>query len=199
MTSRSHDAGDIEITCKVGLLRVSIVGPADQATDLLRDISALRAGVASPGGSADFELVQGPEGVVNNSGEPLEHRHEILDTFVDCPVHLVLGGSRLTGSSTSGADRIRRAWRAGQWAKAVASGRVATPSRTPPLDLRPRFYAVLRATGLESPVVYRSARSYWACVGDLSTSTAISHGFPSELEARTFFAGAQVRDFELVA
>lgn len=192
MSHRTYGDGDIEVTRAVGDLRVTIAGPADQALSLLRDIGGLRGRAGSPGGSTGFEVVDAPRA----SGSQLEHRDEIERGFVDCPSHLVLGGSRLSGSTTSGADRVRRAWRAGQWAEAARAGRVATPSRSSPLDLKPRFYCVLRADSLESPTVFKSAKSYWACVGDLATSTSISHGFPSEVEARTFFAGAGVESYD---
>lgn len=198
MSTGPNDAAEIEVTCKVGDLRVTICGPGDQATDLLRDISRLAGRAGSPGGSTDFEVVGAPSTSRAASSPGGEHRSEIEATFDECPVHLVLSGSRLSGSALSGADRIRRAWRAGQWAKAVKDGRIPTPSRTPQLDLRPRFYAVLRAEGLSTPVIYKSAKAYWNCVGDLATSSAISHGFPSEAEARAFFAGAGAPHPELV-
>ena len=80
---------------------------------------------------------------------------------------------------------MKRAWKAGQWAKAVEFGRIRSPNRTPQLDLRPRFFAVVRARGVTTPTLCRSSGTYWGIVGDLSSSSSISHGFPSELESNT--------------
>ena len=82
---------------------------------------------------------------------------------------------KLVGSSRTGLDRLQRAWRAGQWAKAVADGRIPSPNRTPPL-----FVALV--------TVFNSAGSYWQAIGDLSTSPSISHAFPSQTEAESVLA-----------
>ena len=91
-----------------------------------------------------------------------------------------------------------RAWRAGQWAKAVADGQVPTPNRSPALDLKSRYYSVLRCHGLPSPTVFKSAGSYWAAIGELSTSPSISHAFPSQTETRVYLAGPGVIDCEVL-
>ena len=100
------------------------------------------------------------------------------------------------GASTSGSERVKRAWLGGQWARAVAEQRVPSPNRLPPLDLRNRFYAVLFAEDIAKPTIFQSAASYFRCVGDLGSSTAISHAFPSEQEARIYLLGAGATDFE---
>lgn len=78
----------------------------------------------------------------------------------------------------------------------VTSGRVHSPNRSPQLDLRPRFYVVLRGPGLERPTIYKSAKSYWEVVGDFAASSAISHAFPPKQEAKVFLAGAGVAEYD---
>lgn len=209
-TAPPQDGDSIELSCTLGSLRVSISGPADQATDLLHYITrrGLPATTAAASSSGSFELV------VPDSAEPAsstlpttsspvvttpaaETRDRIEASFVPCPPALLQGHQKLVGSSKSGSDRIKRAWKAGQWARAVADGRIPTPNRTPPLDLRSRYYSVVRCPGLPQPTVFNSAGSYWQAIGDLSTPPSISHAFPSQTEARVYLAGAGIVDFDI--
>ena len=99
-------------------------------------------------------------------------------------------GSSFGGSVSSGQFRIRRAWQAGQWARAVLDQRASSPNRSEPLDLRCRFYAVLRCEGLDCPVVFRSPGSYWSALGSFSSgrgASSVSHAFASECEALVYF------------
>ncbi|CAE7489600.1 unnamed protein product, partial [Symbiodinium necroappetens] len=58
------------------------------------------------------------------------------------------GGTALTAAgSLTGKERLRRAWRAGAWAKLVLAGTVGTPNSSPPLNLPSRFYVVLGGEG----------------------------------------------------
>ena len=197
-----QDAGDIEITCSFRGLRVTIVGPASQATDLLRILSTTSA---PPTGSArasspaatdgSFDLVQAE---VSNFVVP-ETRDQILESVEPCPTSLLSSGRRLVGASASGESRVRRAWIAGKWAGAVECGRIATPNRSPQLDLRNRFYAVVSCPGLSGPTIFKSAHSYWRAIGTtLANSPSISHAFPSELEAKIYLQAAGHLDFETV-
>ena len=190
MPSSPHGGGNVELVCTVGESRITISGPPVQATSLLQQILGLGGGyprATSPQNSeTSFDLVSSVDSPLVPS-QPLhreETRAEIEASFADCPKRLIDSSARLVGSSASGAERIRRAWKAGQWAQAVVSGRIRSPNRTPQLDLRPRFYAVVRASGVTSPTLCRSARTYWGIVGDLTTSSSITHGFPSESESR---------------
>lgn len=126
-----------------------------------------------------------------------ETREEIERTFSPCPSEFLAGARRLSGSCFSGESRLRRAFRAGQWARATIEGRIHSPNRSEQLDLRSRFYVVLR-TGLSStPRAFSSSNSYWRCVGQLSGSSSVSHAFPSEAEARAYCGGAGV-DFPTI-
>lgn len=187
-----------ELVCTVGGLRVTIAGPAVQAAELLQKVVALGAArrSGSPGTSElSFDLVSEPASAVGPATRQLETRAEIEATFRGCPGQFLESSNRLGGSQTSGEGRVRRAWTAGLWAKAVAAGRIHSPNRTPRLDLRPRVYAILRAPGLEKATLCRSARTYWEIIGDLQSSSSISHAFPSELEAKIYFSAAGAEDF----
>ena len=131
------------------------------------------------------------------------HQCRVLDfvtlsllVFPPCPADLPSQASKLGGSSLSAADRIRRAWTAGCWAKAVAENQITTPNRSVQLDLRPRFYAVLRAEDSSGPFLCLSATTYWRLVGRIQDNDSISHAFPSELEAKVYFAGASAPDYQ---
>jgi len=203
--------GEIELTCTWGDLRISISGPASQATDLLRFITSrdqpLPVVASSAASDSSYTVVTEPPlatvtvpapKAAAQPAAPLETRDQIAATFPSCPAAWLQGWQKLTGSRLTGEERLQRAWRAGQWAKAVADGRVPTPNRSVPLDIKSRYYSVLSAPGLGSPTVFNSAGSYWSAVGELSTSPSISHAFPSQTEARVYLAGAGVINFEVL-
>ena len=75
-----------------------------------------------------------------------------------------------SGSATSCQERVKRAWRAGQWGGAVLSGRVGSLNSSPQIDLRPRYYAILRVEAVERPVLCTSAGTYWQIIGDLESN-----------------------------
>ena len=196
---------DVELNLSLpGGLRVCVRAPASAisaASELLAYIAEF-PGTGPAVSEASFELV--PPGPTTSSGQSsqpaiLETRDQIARSFSPCPSRLLQCASKLCGSATSGTDRVRRAWLAGKWAGAVAAGRITTPSRAHPIDLRPRFYAVLRASGLSEPTIFRSAGSYFRCIGDFDSSDSISHGFPSETEAKIYLEAAGVTDPSLAA
>ena len=201
MSQAQQDDGTIEVSCLLGDLRVTISGPTAQATSLLQRITKdFQPGHSSPPGSEhSFDLVSQaplPEPAPSSS-TALPTRDQIQAGFEPCPGGYLSAARRLSGSSWTGEDRIKRAWTAGQWAKAVRTGVIQTPNRSQQLDLRPRFYAIVKADNLEEPVICKSATSYWRIVEDLARSRSISHAFPSEVEAKVYLAGAGVTDFEV--
>ena len=121
----------------------------------------------------------------------------LLQVFLPVPKNFLALAGKLGGSNLSGIDRIKRAWTAGQWAKAVVDSRIKTPNRSVQLDLRPRFYAVVRAPRILSPTLCHSAAAYWRIVGKIQENDSISHAFPSEVEAKIYFAGASISTFEV--
>lgn len=203
--------GEIELSCTFGDLRISISGPASQATDLLRFITSrenpLPVVPSSAASDSSYTVVTEPPVAPATTPAPkaaaaappaqLETRDQILASFAECPAALLQGHQKLSGSRLSGIERLQRAWRAGQWARAVADKRVPTPNRSAPLEIKSRYYSVLAAPGLDTPTVYNSAGSYWAAIGELSASPSISHAFPSQTEARVYLAGAGIINFEV--
>lgn len=201
----SSQDGGVELHISLpGGIQVTVVAPtasASVAAELLGHISLFRASGGGSQSDRSFELVSSvgestPASPVR--GRAPETRDSILRSFVDCPDRLLAQSSRLSGSSLSGPDRVRRAWLAGQWASAVRAERIGSPNRTPAIDLRPRFYAVLQASGLSQATVFRSSASYWRCIGSLESSNSISQAFPSELEAKIYLesAGEPNPDFQ---
>ena len=119
-----------------------------------------------------------------------ETRAQILASFPPVPAHLTVLCEALTLSAGPTEQRAHRAWVAGCWARAVLDQRVRTPNRTPPIQLAPRVYVVLRAPGLQCPAFFRSRRDYFAALGTLEGSDSISHAWPSEAEARVYVEAA---------
>ena len=190
MSEDSPD-GVIDLSLRLGNLRISISGPQAEATRFLQDITArqpVRPRVPSPRSESSFALV--PESEVSSVGRP-ETREQIQQSFPEVPEDLLRLASRLSGSKASAESRIRRAWRAGCWAGAVLAGRCATPCRSEQLDVRPRVYVVLRASSLSSPAAFSSSASYFRAVGSFEESS-LSHSFPSETEARAYCRAARV-------
>ena len=197
MNQQPDGEGEIELLCKLRDLHITVRGPSASATSFIRDITARPA--ASPPRRAlsegSFDLVSEAE-LSTRLPCRVESRDQIAASFERCPSYLEKNGKKLSGSTVSGSERVKRAWTAGQWAGAVLAGRIPTPNRTPQIDLQPRFYVVLKASGLGKATVFRSARSYWQLVGELEGSTSVSHSFPSEQEALVYLAGAGISDFE---
>lgn len=201
MSEGSNNGDSIEISVVLGSLSVTVRGPAQQASQLVSDItrqysSGPRSSSPAPSES-HYSLVDFPPRTVS-AGPPcstfsrrLESREEIERSFDPCPSNLVDSGRRLVGSTISGGQRVHRAWRAGQWAKAVLAGRAASPSRSEQIDLRPRFYVVLRGGKGPLPSCYSSSGSYWKAVGSFKDNPdSLSHSWPSETEARVYCEAA---------
>lgn len=192
-----RDDDQIELAVRFRDLRISIFGPADQATGLLQQITRLRdqplpvVRTLSPTpteASFDFVPFVVAEELPTSSHRlpgPVETRDQILSSFEDCPAHFFGQARRLVGSITSGAERGKRAWVAGQWAKAVVAKRVHSPNRTTPLDIRSRFSAVVRAERVQSPTLFLSSGSYWAKIGDLSRALPSPSPFRVSLGPRS--------------
>ena len=93
-------------------------------------------------------------------------RGDIRDRFPPCPPHCLELCERLAPAGNfSAADRARRAWTAGLWAKEVFEGSVATPDPIPVLSLRPSVYIVVRSERLPGPARYSTFRALRAAVG----------------------------------
>ena len=135
-----------------------------------------------------------PASTFSRENRGLESRAEILASFSPCPARIVASAARLGGLRSSAEERVRRAWLAGQWAQAVLQNRVHSPNRSEPLEVRSRYYAVVRCDSLDHPVIFQSSGSYWRAIGSLAESNSVSHSFPSELEARTYIEAAGITE-----
>ena len=140
-TAPGQDDDILELTCNLGALSISIRGPQDQASDLLQYITrrGTSSAASSQGSVASYSVVgSGP--TRTTSAPPLaghQTRDQIQASFDPCP-QVWLDSARVLQGPHSSDSRARRAWTAGQWARAVRQGRVSTPNRTPPIDLRSR-------------------------------------------------------------
>lgn len=187
-----HD-GSIELSLEVAGLKVTISGPSALAAEFVCFVSDFRpARPASPtssiGSFTRVSVVSAPDSRGAAQVPARETRDQIAASFAPCPPVLRALGSRLQGTDT---------WTAGQWAKAVLEERVHSPNRTPPLDLRSRYYAVARCVGLDSPTIYKSSASYWRQLGTLEGSSSISQSFPSETEALVYLQAAGFSEQEI--
>ena len=199
MHQASHDGDIIELSCRLRGLEITIKGPSAEATSFLASITSgsLAGRSASPSPTTgSFELVSSPSASQSQHprGRRLETRDEILASFGSCPHRLLSSASRLGGSQSEAEARVRRAWLAGKWAKATIEKRTPSPNRSDPIDLRSRFYAVAFCESLDGPVIFRSSGSYWSALGSFAEgqagATAVSHSFPSELEAKIYLEAA---------
>ena len=174
--------------------------PAASPTRVLR---ASRVCEGSPSTSAPSYtsrrlLPVAPPFVPSSSSEPeyplqgpVPEAPDSLPTVVPAQV-LVLGRRLGSCENLSGEDRIRRAWKAGREAAEVLEGRKSRPEASPRLPLTNRVYCILRVTDLVCPRVVHSFSEYKAFPGILSDPRSVSHAFPSDSEARAFFAGASL-------
>ena len=166
------------------------------ATQVFNHVAAFQPEGPEP---SEFELISAgpssPVGLASRLRAP-ETRDQIRRSFAPCPSRLLGLGARLCGSSLSGRARVERAWLCGQWAAAVKAQRIHSPDRTPAIDLKSRFYAVLGAPGLSQPTIFRSSRGYWDCIGHLEDSPSISQAFPSEAEAKIYLESAGAIEFD---
>eukprot|EP00435_Cladocopium_sp_Y103_P052024 s1376_g16.t1 len=200
--SVQHEDVELRISLPGGL-RVLVTAPSSAsglAAELLGYISLFRSGRSESPTERSFTVVSSaprkdsepvlPGAPAGSGYRAPETRDSIQRSFAPCPSQLLRHSSRLCGSTLSGSARVERAWLAGQWAKAVQDRRIGNPNRTPTIDLRPRFYAVLFAEGLDRPTIFKSSASYWRCIGALQNSSSISQSFPSEIEARIYLQAA---------
>ena len=139
-----HDAELLELSCHFRDLRVTVRGPPDQVSEVVSALSshfASRESTSSAASVESYELVEpSPASIAPSAPLP-----------------------SVSASSVSSAG-LRDSIAAGfpPW---VAENQITTPNRSVQLDLRPRFYAVLRAEDSSGPFLCLSATTYWRLVG----------------------------------
>ena len=190
---RSEEESVVNLTIEFGNLTVSVRGAASEAADFVRNLAPGPS--EAPSAVSHHEPLESEAGYsVLSAASASSTRGSIEASFTSCPTSVLALASRLSTSGTwSPADRIRRAWKAGQWAAAVLSGQVGSPNRTPTIPLGNRFYLVLRSETRTEPALFTSSREFFAEVGDISGTDTLCHGFPSESEARAYCAGAGIQ------
>ena len=143
-----------------------------------------------PGPSASDLRSPSPGPLAGSSGaRPLE------EGFPEVPSAWLVSAKVLRAKGFSGEARVRRAWTAGCWARAVLEGRARTPPSTPKLDLPNKHYAVVRSSNGSPPEIYNSLRDYLIAVDHLSATVSLSQGFPSEIECRVYLDAAGIKTF----
>ena len=178
----SADEDVVNLTIELRGLTITVSGTSSRASSLVHDLVHLdhTREPASHGSTAGASSTRGSE-----------TRDSIEQGFCDCPTPLLALSTRLSAvGEYSASDRIRRAWRAGQWAGATIAKRVSSPIRSPTIGLPNRIYVVLRSENRTRPAIFNSRRACFQEVGDLAASSAVCHGFASEGEARAYCAGA---------
>ena len=123
---------------------------------------------------------------------PLRSLEELEGAFPALPKELCNTCRALRGGSLSWEARALRAWKAGCWARSILEGWSEVTKPSEPVGISNRVYCVIAARGLSCPVVVHSFAGYKKVVGELRRGESISHAFPSEAEARLYFAGAGV-------
>ena len=92
----------------------------------------------------------------------------------------------------SAEDRISRAWQAGVQAGDKIRGVRDFVDSQPRLSVPNRVYCILQTSAGVAPQVHHSFAAYKAVPGVLQGPKSVSHAFPSEAEARAYFAGAGI-------
>lgn len=123
MSVASSVGNHVELTISVRDLRVTISGPLPSAAQLAEDLAQLDLGEPASAaadsqlGSSSWTLPSEPPAL--SSSLVGETREQILASFPACPDSCLHSARRLVGLVSDTEFRIRRAWLAGQWARAV--------------------------------------------------------------------------------
>lgn len=182
----SHSSSDPELLARVTVLE-------GQVRDLIAAVERLQLGGLHTGGDSvdgEFQVVTGPEPRQFLPGSGAGYNNLALQ-IPEVPAHAVGACARLTGSSLSPEQRAKRAWECGWWARFVLRGDLDKPRPSTPIDLPNNIYVVLRAPSISNPVQVRRASDYRALVGNFNNSS-LSHGFPSQAEAKVYCWGAGI-------
>ena len=169
-------------------LRISVQNQADRAETPWVVVSD-----PSPAPSAPSSAEALTRRVGGSGSSGALSRSDIRAAFPPCPDHCLDLCARLAVAGDFGpAQRARRAWTAGLWAKEVLQGKVPTPDPAPVINLRPCVYIVLRSERLPAPARFSTFGALRAAVGPLENTSTVCHSFPSLAEARVFCIAAEV-------
>ena len=191
--SSNGDDEEVNLALEFEGLSISVCGSSSATVDFVRRISSssptLSVTSAPPSLSFSYIFFVPFASPVSAS----ETRASIEASFPDYPVSCLRLASRLQWESSqySREDRIRRAWKAGNWAGATIRGRVQSPNRTPTIDLGNRSYVVPRTPDIDSPQIFSTSAQFHRAVGDLAGTDTVCHGFPTKTEAEVYIAGSE--------
>ena len=190
MSQPEQDSEVVELSLQLSGLAITVRGSPSRAVEFVRGLSDQASPAPSHHGYPSQPGT--PASTVRSwVSSSVETRCSIASEFPSCPAHwLGLAASRLSGSRIGGADRARRAWLAGCWARAVIDSRIGSPNRSAAIELPNRFWCVLSCQGLTCPRVFTTSRQFFAAVGAVEGSTTVCHAFPSETESRIYFEAA---------
>ena len=166
MGHHEPDSEIVELGVRLAGLTITVRGSPSRTADFVRDL-------------ADSSLRSIPP--------PVDTSQVSEPSILSCPGHWLVAAHRLTCSRLSGLSRIKRAWVAGCWARAVGEGRIGSPNQTEAIELPNRYWCVVFCEHLAGPRVFTTSGAFFAAVGRVQGSNTICHGFPSEMEARVYF------------
>ena len=179
----------LDLSLKVDHLTEQVAALTEQVARLTVKIEAATSS------SRGFQLVSGAGSVTapsqascTSSNGEYNRLAALIPPVPDFVVQLCV---QLTSSKLHYKVRASRAWEAGYWARFTLEGQISKPRPTGPIELPNSYYVVLRAEGFSCPLVCTKASDYRSVVGDFLPST-VSHGFPTQAEARAYCQGAGV-------
>ena len=118
-------------------------------------------------------------------------RTDLATEIPPVPDFVLRSCANLSGGRLTSRQRAERAWTIGWWARFCLEGRITRPRPSTSIDLSNQCYIILRAPGFQVPLLVLRAGDYRHVVGDFTAET-VSHGFPSQAEARAYCLGAGV-------
>ena len=190
MSSNSSQIDLVELAVEFSGLSITVRGSPSRAAEFVRLVGSHNRSPSQDAFSSIAPVAPSLSQVSFEHTPPraAETRASIEESFPPCPQHWISAPvSRLGSSSLPPRQRAVRAWTAGHWARAVISGRVASPNRSETFDLANRFWCVLQCDRFSGPRVFSTSRAYFTAIGSLEGSNTVSHAFPSETEARIYF------------
>ena len=195
-----EDPNIVDLNINFQGLSISVRGPSSSAAQFISGLahhSASSATLSEPAQSEpDPSRISEQRSATSTTSET---RSSIENSFAACPDSWIsLARNQLGGSRTEADHRAKRAWLAGKWARATADGRVSSPNRSETISQRNRYWCVLRRAASSAPSLYTTSADFFRAVGRLEGSTTICHAFPSQVEARIYFAAAET-DFPEVS